>query len=229
MNRPIKSLIAGAVASSPLLTSAIPFGVICGASCVEAGISEWGALGMSGIMFAGVSQLVTTQLLAQDASLWVIIITGVMINMRMFMYSASLSVHFEDEPVLKRIGLAYFLTDQAYATSIKGYEEGIEINKPIYYLGAGMLMWTGFFFSTAVGAYFGNIIPSGWELDFIVPLTFIALLVPAIKNWFMLYSALAAAGVALLAHAFPCNMGLLLGAITGIFLGYSLERRRDGQ
>ena len=217
----------GGVASSPLLTGVIPFGIICGASCVDSGITIGGAIGMSTIVFAGASQLVGVQLMAADASMWVVIMTCVMINMRMLMYSASLSQHFHDQPLLRKLGLSYFLTDQAYATSIHAYDDSTigELNKPMYYLGAGFLMWFSFNVTTIIGAFAGRIIPADWELDFAVPLTFIALLVPAVKSRYMLWATVTAAGVAMLLHGLPYNIGLMAGALSGILAGYLSERR----
>jgi 4-azaleucine resistance transporter AzlC len=230
MDNKWKSFWKGCAASSPLLTGVIPFGIICGASCVDNGISIRGAMGMSVIIFAGASQLVVTQLMANDVSVWVVILTGVMINMRMLMYSASLSQHFRTLPVGKKLGLSYFLTDQAYATSIHHYDQQNPdlLNKTMFYLGAGFLMWFSFNVTTVIGAITGRIIPANWELDFAVPLTFIALLVPAIKNRYMLYATVIAASIALMMHGLPYSSGLLLGAVSGIIIGYVLERKARG-
>ena len=182
---------------------------------------------MSAIVFAGASQLVAVQLMSAEASMWVVIMTGIMINLRMVMYSASLSQHFHEQSLWQKLGLSYLLTDQAYATSIHAYDDPAtgELNKPMYYLGAGFLMWFSFNVTTIIGAFTGRIIPADWELDFAVPLTFIALLVPAVKSRYMLWATVTAAGVAILLHGLPYNMGLMAGALSGILAGYLSERR----
>ena len=142
MSDNLSTFFAGVRRISPLTLGVAPFGMICGAVSVGAGMPEWGAIGMSLIIFAGASQLVATQLMAEHASMAVVILTGLVINMRMFMYSASLAPHFKGMNPVKKGVLAYLLTDQAYAISVARYgEPGSEvINKPLYYLGTAVTM-----------------------------------------------------------------------------------------
>ncbi len=229
MARNRSALLAGVRDVSPILLGVVPFGLITGVVGVSVGLSELKTMGTSLIIFAGASQLVAMQLMAEHASLAVIILTGMVINARMFMYSASLAPHFKGMHPLKKALLAYALTDQAYAVSINRFDksDADEINKPLYYLGAAALMWFGFTSSTAIGAYLGTVIPAGWNLDFAIPLTFIALVVPAIKDKPALLAAVVAGIISLAANPLPYNLGLLLAAMAGIFAGYTLEKRQD--
>lgn len=227
MSRKKSAFIAGVRDSSPLLVGVIPFGLICGAVFVDLGMPEWKASAMSVIVFAGASQLVAAQLMAENATMVVVVMTCLVINARMLMYSASLAPHFNGLNPAKKAGLAYLLTDQAYAMSITRFSrsDGDEVDKPVYYLGSAMLMWTAFNSSTLVGAYLGAFIPAGWNLDFAIPLTFIALVVPAIKDRPAMLAALVAGGVAFLADPLPYNLGLMVAAAFGIVAGYQSERR----
>ena len=221
------TFLAGARNTSPLILGVAPFGLICGAVCVSVGMPEWGAIGMSTIIFAGASQLVATQLMAEHASLAVVILTGLVINMRMIMYSASLAPHFTGVHPVRKALLSYMLTDQAYAISIARYGEadGDAINKPLFYFGSGLTMWACFNITTVLGAYAGALIPPRWNLDFAIPLTFIAVVIPAVKDRPSLLAAMAAGLVALLAVPLPYNLGLMVGAICGIAAGFAAERR----
>lgn len=213
---------------SPILLGVIPFGLICGAVGVGAGMPEWGAIGFSTIIFAGASQLAAIQLMADHASIAVIILTGLVINARFFMYSASIAPHFKGVSPLKKAGIAYLLTDQAYAISITRYArpDGQAVAKIPYYLGAGLLMWVGFNSTTVLGAYLGSFIPASWNLDFAVPLTFTALIIPAVKDRPTLLSAVVAGFVSLVADPLPYNLGLMTAAVAGIVAGYAFERRQ---
>lgn len=223
------SALRGARDVSPLLLGVIPFGLICGAACVGAGMPEWGAMGLSLIVFAGASQLATIQLMADQASVAVVILTGLVVNLRMLMYSASIAPHLTATPALARSAGAYLLTDQAYAVSITRFAapDGGPASKFAYYVGAGLVMWTGFNACTALGAYLGALIPAGWSLDFSIPLTFIALVIPAVRDRPALIAAIAAGATACLAARLPFNLGLILASATGIAAGYLAERRRD--
>ena len=218
----------GARTASPLLLGITPFGLVCGAVCVNLGMPEWSALAMSLIIFAGASQLVATQLMADHASIAVVIVTGLIINARMFMYSASLAPHWKGLHPAKKGLLAYMLTDQAYALSIARYTDEGDMSpssKPLYYFGAAVTVWSCFVLSTVLGARFGAVIPPEWDLGFAIPITFIAVVVPAIKDKPVAMAALAAGTVALLAADLPHNLGLLAGAASGIAVGCLAERR----
>lgn len=228
MTDSMTTFLTGVRRTSPLVLGVAPFGLICGAVCVGAGMPEWAAMGMSTIIFAGASQLVATQLMAEHASVVVVILTGLIINMRMFMYSASLAPYFEGVHPVKKGILAYMLTDQAYAISIARYgESGAEqINKPVYYFGSALTMWICFNSSTVLGAYLGAFIPPDWNLDFAIPLTFIAVVVPAVRDRPTLFAAAAAGVTACFANPLPYNLGMMVAAVAGILAGYCMERRQ---
>lgn len=225
----ISTMMTGARDVSPILLGVIPFGLITGAVGVSVGMPEWAAIGTSQIIFAGASQLVAMQLMAGHASMAVIILTALVINARMFMYSASLAPHFNGMHPLKKAFLAYLLTDQAYAVSITRFDEdgADNLDKPAYYAGAAILMWLGFNSTTIMGAYLGAFIPASWNLDFAIPLTFIALVIPAVKDRPNLIAAAAAGGVALVADPLPYNLGLMAAATVGIMVGYTIERKQN--
>ena len=97
------------------------------------------------------------------------------------------------------MGLSYLLTDEAYAVTITHYNrEGCEGNQHWFFLGAGLGLWSCWQISTAVGVFLGAVIPSSWSLDFALPLTFIALVVPALKDRAGVAAALVGGVVALL-------------------------------
>ncbi len=223
------TFLAGTKATIPLMLGVVPFGLICGAVCVDAGMPEWGAMNMSVIIFAGASQLAATQLLSEHAPLAVVILTALVINARFLMYSASIAPHFAGIHPLRKCMLAFMLTDQAYAMSIIRYSEpdGERIDKIAYFLGTAVFMAFSFNFSTMLGAYLGAFIPPEWDLDFAIPLTFTALVIPAVKDRPTLLAAVIAGIVSVIADPLPYNLGLLAAAIAGIISGYRLERRKN--
>jgi predicted branched-subunit amino acid permease len=94
-----------------------------------------------------------------------------------------------------------------------------------YFLGAGLALWSTWQASTALGLWAGAALPATLSLDFALPLTFIAMVVPALKNRPAFAAALSAGLVALLAHSLPYKLGLILAALTGIVVGTILESR----
>ncbi len=74
--------------------------------------------------------------------------------------------------------------------------------------------------------YLGAGIPEDWSLGFAIPLSFLALLIPGIRNTAMLGAALTGGVLAVLAVDLPYNLGLLTGAVGGIIAGLAIESRQ---
>lgn len=222
-----QSFLAGAIGVAPLLLGVLPFGVICGAVCIDAGMPEWGAAGLSVFVFAGASQLVATQLMAEHSTVVIVVLACLIVNMRMLMYSVSIAPHLRGTSFGFRALLAYLLTDQAYGTAINRFSDSQKapVDKPMFYFGAGAFMWMSFNMATLAGVYFGSFIPSELGLDFAIPLTFIALVAPRVKDSPSLIAAIVAGVVATLGDRLPYHMGLMLAALLGVVLAFLWERR----
>ena len=119
------------------------------------------------------------------------------------------------------------LTDEAYAVTITHYEaDDVNPSAHWYFLGAGLTLWTSWQISTAVGIFLGATLPANWPLDFALPLTFIALVIPVLNDRPAIAAALSAGVVALLAYHLPYKLGLMLAALVGITIGTLLEGRK---
>ena len=226
MKQTSKSFWAGARAEVPLLVGVFPFGLIYGALALGAGLSPAAAQMMSSIVFAGSAQFVAAQLVHDAAPGVVIVLTIAVVNLRHMLYSASVAPYIEHLPRRWKMVLAYLLTDEAYAATILHYEEdGLKPTSHWFFLGAGASLWTTWQISTALGIFLGAAIPASWPLDFALPLTFIAMIMPVLKDKPVVTSALSAGVVALLAYNLPFKLGLILAALVGILIGTYLESR----
>jgi len=220
-------VLAGLRAFLPLSVGVVPFALIAGITAVDAGIPPYQAVGMSVVLFAGASQLAAIELLSKDAPLAVVVLTAVVINLRFTMYSASIAPYFRGVSTLRRWLGAYILTDQAYALSVAEFrEKGPEKRgRMAFYFGAAVGLWTVWQIGTVVGALLGATVPSGLSLEFAVPLTFLALVFPAVEGRPTAAAAVVAAAIAVVATPLPFNLGLLTAAFVGIAVGVLLERR----
>jgi 4-azaleucine resistance transporter AzlC len=216
--------LAGLRAELPILLGVIPFGMIYGVLAVSVGLPPEAAFGMSVIVFAGSAQFVGAQLIGAGTPGIVVVLTTLVVNLRHMLYSASVAPHVRPlRPAWKWL-LAYLLTDEAYAVTITHYLRGSNLtHKHWYFLGAGLALWGTWQTSTAVGIFLGARVPASWSLDFTLALTFIAIVVPALKDRASVASALSAGGVAVLAAGLPYKLGLMLAALTGIVVGVALE------
>jgi len=210
----------------PILVGVVPFGMIYGILALSAGLSKAEAQAMSIIVFAGSAQFMLVQLAGVSTPALVMILTGFVINLRHALYSASVAPHVQKlNPVWKGI-LAYLLTDEAYAVAITHYyRKGESSRKHWYFLGAGLALWTSWQISTAVGVFLGAQVPPSWSLDFTLALTFIALVVPTLKDRPSVLAAISAGAVAVLAAGLPYKLNLIVAAITGIIVGLWSEKK----
>lgn len=224
---PRRAFRSGVRDFAPIIAGVIPFGAIAGIAAVDAGLNIAQAIGMSVIVLAGASQLATIDLLGQDAALFTVVFTALVINARFVMYSASLASYAKPLPPAQKASMAYLLTDQAYAFSINRFTDRSEA-PPVryaYYLGVGLTLWVVWQISTAAGALLGAFVPESLSLDFAIPLVFIALLVPALRDRSDALAAVTAGFVAVAAAGLPYNLSLISAAVTGVAVGVGLARR----
>ena len=212
---------------APILLGVVPFGLVFGALAISAHLSTLAAQAMSSIIFAGASQIIAAQLVGTGTSGLVILMVVFVVNLRHALYSASVAPHVKDLKTGWKLLLAYLLTDEAYAVTITHYNREPDSSyRHWYFFGAGLTLWSSWQVSTAIGIFIGAQIPASWPLDFVLPLTFIALVVPAIKDRAGLAAALVAGLIGLLAVSLPYKTGLLAAALIGIVTGLVIERRQ---
>ncbi len=223
--------MAGVRAEIPIVIGVIPFGLIFGAVAVSGGLPAPLALAMSSVVFAGSAQFIGVQLIAAGAPPLVLLMTTFVVNLRHLLYSASLAPHVHHLPLRWRLALAYLLTDEAYAPTILHYleERDAATAGHWFFLGAGLTLWVSWQISTAVGIVFGAAVPASWSLDFAMALTFIGIVVPALRDRPHVAAALTAALVAVLTFGWPYKLGLMAAAIVGILCGVLLESRLGRQ
>lgn len=217
------SFLEGVRAVAPVLVGVAPFGLVAGAAAVRVGLSGLQAVGLSVVIFAGASQLAAIELLGRDAPLAVVVATALVINLRMTMYSASIAPYLQDLATRWRASLAYVLTDQAYALSVTRYMADEPVDRRWYYLGVAVPLWFVWQVCTVAGVIVGAQVPDSLPLEFAVPLTFLALLVPAISDAPSAAAAAVAASVAVVGAGLPLNLGLLTGAVVGVLAGLVVE------
>lgn len=228
MSEQSKNFLAGVRSEIPLLISGVPFGMIYGALALNAGLSTAAAQMMSSMVFAGSAQFITAQLVHESTPGIIIVLTIAVVNLRHMLYSASLAPYAAALSTRWKVLLSYLLTDEAYAPTILHYEkEGLIPHAHWFWLGAGSADWSFWQLSTALGIFLGAAIPPSWSLDFALPLTFIAMVVPVLRDRPAVAAALSAGVVALVTFSLPYKLGLILAALVGILVGTLLEGRRS--
>jgi 4-azaleucine resistance transporter AzlC len=227
---PKKEFWNGARDELPILLGVIPFGLIFGALAINAHLSIVAAQAMSSVIFAGSAQFIAAQMIGTGASAVVIVLVVFVVNLRHALYSASLAPHVKHLKLSWKMLLAYLMTDEAYVVTITHYiQDSDSTHKHWYFFGAGLTLWSCWQTSTALGIFIGARMPANWPLSFALPLTFIALVVPALKDRASVAAAVVAGLVGLMTINFPYKTGLLLAALIGILTGLWIEGRKGPQ
>lgn len=221
MKEAVRPEVQGARDALPIAIGIIPFGLVAGAAAVEAGYGVSGAVGFSVIVFAGASQLAAIDLLSGGSSIAIAVLTAWLINLRMVMYSAALAPWLGHVSTRRRTAAAYVLTDQAFALSVTHYGKDAPVEDRLrYYLGVAVPIWFYWQVTTVLGALLGSKIPDEIPLDFAIPLCFLVLLVPAMKDRpTVVAGVVGGAGAVLVAQAGLADAAIVLGALAGIAAG----------
>ena len=231
MNR-AQAFSLGLGAVMPMLLGVAPFGVIYGVVALQSGIPALAAMAMSSIVFAGSAQFLLAQLVGAGAPLMLTVGAVGLVNLRHALYSASVAPILAHLPRRWKILLAYLLTDEAYAAAIP-HLMVVKPNSPQLaqahwiLFGSGFGLWAGWQLATLAGVLLGAQLPSNLGLEFALPLTFIAIVVPMVDSRPRLAAALAAGVVAIVLAAMPYKVGLFVAATAGLVAGVAMPRRTN--
>ena len=211
----------------PILTGVIPFGLVMGTVASNAQLDLLQTMGMNLFVFAGASQLAAIDLMGRNTSTLVVVATGLIINLRFMLYSAAFSPFVQNANVFIKALCSYSLTDQTYAAVAANEKKLNSLKDSLeFYIGASIPMVLGWHSAVLIGFVFGNFAPSSLALDFAVPLSFVALVIPTMKNCHYVYVAALASVLSIVLKNMPFNLGLLASALTAISFGAFLTRKR---
>ena len=215
----------GARDIAPMLIGIVPFGIVCGIGAITAGASPIAALAMSMIMFSGAAQIIAVQLLAAGAPFAVILLSCLVVSLRLVMYSAAMAPYLRPLDHRWRNLLSFLLTDQAFAGTLQRFQTSDDVRaNASYFLGSGALLWVVWQFATLAGVLAGQIIPASWQLEFVVPLCFLAILAPLLHERAAVIVFATAAIAAIALDAMPMRLSMICAGLAGIVAGVVADR-----
>lgn len=212
----------------PFVFVAGPFGILFGVLATEAGLKLYETMTFTTAVFAGTAQFAALQLMQEGAPTVIVIITALVVNLRVAMYSASLTPYLGQASMGWRVPIAYFTVDQSYALSITKFESSPDLTlseRIAYFFGTNGPIAPLWYVATLFGAVMGSRIPDAWALDFALPLAFLAMLGPLLRTPAHIAAALASIVVTLVMAWIPYNLSLLIGALAGMITGAQVELR----
>ena len=221
---------------APFILVIVPFSLLFGVVATEAGLNVFETLSFSVLALGGAAQFTALQLLTDGAPTVIALISALTVNLRMAMYSASLTPYLGQASLGQRALAAYFTVDQSYACAIVKFEQnpGWDISRRLaYFFGVVTPICPLWYVFTLVGALLGANVPQGLALDFALPITFLAMIGPMLRTPAHLAAAFVSVTFALVFASLPYNLGLLVagmaGMITGARVELLLERRHEAR
>lgn len=224
-----EDFVSGVRDSLPTLPANVPFGFVVGVAALQAGFSGVQAVSMSVLVFGGASQLAAIELLQKGSPVLIVVLTAVVVNLRYTMYSAAIAPHFRRFSERWRLVCAQFVVDTTFALAVTEYERDEDTDRLAYYLGVSLAIYVSFVAGTAGGVLLGDRIPDGFQLEFAVPLLFLALLVPSIADEPTAVAAAVGGFVAVAAVGVPMNLGIIIAALSGVSAGFVVNHWRGSR
>ena len=216
----------GVADGAPFILVIIPFSTLFGIIATEAGLNVFETLAFSVVVIAGAAQFTALQLMQENAPTVIVLASALAVNLRMAMYSASLTPWIGGAPLWQRALAAYLTVDQSYVCAIAQYEREPTMTVPqriTYFFGAVtpvVPLWYAF---TFVGAMLGAQVPESWALDFAIPITFLAMIAPMFRTLAHVVAAFVAVAVSLPAVGIPYSLGLIVAGVAGMMAGAQTE------
>lgn len=217
----------GCLQEIPLQLGVFPFGIAYGILGIEVGLTNIQTYLLSIIIFAGVSQIVFAQLVSTFTPSFMIVGTIGIVNLRHILYGVSLSSYLKKLSLKWRIILSYLITDEAFAISYKRFSEEKKTKYMHFHLlGSGITLWTSWQISTLIGIFIGPSIPNSLNLEYVIPLSFIAIVVVSINTKIKLIVFIMSALFSILLRDLPWNLWIITSGLISIIIGVLISNFR---
>ncbi|MFG1345119.1 AzlC family ABC transporter permease [Xanthobacter autotrophicus DSM 431] len=225
--RPVPLTLAGTLlgvrAMMPLMPGIAAFGAAFGAASVQKGFSLLEASLSSGLVFAGLAQMVALEGWTDRWTPATLLALGFLtftVNMRHVLMAASLRPWLGTMPAWQIYPALLLLADNNWAASLRYHTEGGD--DAGFFIGSGLVTWAVWIIATMAGHVIGGGIPDpkAVGIDLVVPAFFVAMLLP---NWKGRREAVGwgvAAVVSVAAsYLLPGWWFIVIGALAGAFAG----------
>ncbi|WP_318456893.1 AzlC family ABC transporter permease [Photobacterium leiognathi] len=210
----------------PLCAAITPWGILCGSLAIQIGLTALQAQLLSLMVFAGAAQLAATSLLGAGVSYSPIFSSTFVISSRHLLYSAVFQKYIKDLSLPRRLCFAFFLTDEMFALTSAYIEKHKSFNY-LYAISTGIVFYLMWNIATFAGIVIGNNITNfdALGLEFAIAATFIAIVIPSIKNSPILISVLTSGITVLVLELFEFSFSLIASTVMGMLAGYFTQRK----
>jgi len=169
----------GVVATLPLMPGLFAFGMAFGTVAARKGFSLFDAMAMSGIVFAGVAQLIVVEAWPQEltaATIFAAAAVTFILCSRFLLIGASMRPFLSKLPPAQVYPFLHLLVEPPWLLTIRYQREGGD--DPGFIFGSAATCWVVWVVSTAPGFWLGAAAdPQRFGLDMVMPAFFTAMMV----------------------------------------------------
>lgn len=218
----------GVRASLPILLGVIPLALVLGAQAAKKGFSAIELPLMTGLNFAGGSELAAIELWTSPPHILVIMMMTFLINSRHILMGAAIEPHLRHLPKRRAFAALFVMTDESWAMGMadaaKRRQQGVSTSFSLpYYAGVSASLYIVWVLFTTSGVLLGPLMGdiNQWGFDMAFPAIFLVLLrgmwrgFRAARPW-MVSLVMAAATYYLVPGAWYVPVGAVSGMITAL-------------
>ncbi len=214
-------------------TGIAAWGLMTGVAMVKSGLSTLEALLMALTVFAGSSQLAAIPLIQAGAPVWVILATGLCVNLRFVVFSAHLRPYLMHLPRRQRLVIGYLAADLTYVMFTKRFPQPASNTaeraaQMAYLAGNSGINWVSWVGSCVLGVVLANAIPTAWGLGFAGILALVGIVASLATSPMRWMSAGVAGMAAVAAFALPLKLNILVAIAAAVAVCLLLEGRLPG-
>jgi predicted branched-subunit amino acid permease len=210
---------AGALAMAPMVAGLAPFALVLGAAIADHATPVAGWAGIWPI-FSGSAHLIVLRVVDDGGGAPLAIASGLLVNARLAVYSASLAPRWRDQPRWFRVVAAALLIDPTWALAEeRASRSGSAADHRRYYLGAGLTLAVGWATMVTAAMAVGDRAGGASGLDLAVPLCLVALMGPRLRRPTDATVVATAGLVAAMTAEWPPGTGILVSIGAAIAVG----------
>ncbi len=214
-----REMVKGAATTLPLLVGYLPFALLIGVAAGDSmnPLAAWsGAL----LIFGGSAQLSVIELVGDGSSVAAAVGTGLLINARLAVYSASLLSLWRGAPLHHRLVAAAAVIDPMWLIARRREAQpGTVDERRAHFAGAAATLALGWSAMMGVGVFLGVHHSPTAFLGICIPLCLSAIVAPHLRTAAGARCVAAAGVVAALTSTWPSGTGLLLAMAAGAAAG----------
>ncbi len=219
-----REVFAGALAMAPFVVGYAPFALIVGSILGESTHTGPG-LAATWLLYGGSVHLAVLRLFEEGAGLAAIVLTGLLVNLRLLLYSATLAPLWRDQrPGFLAVAGALLVEPSWSLAQARHERPGSARDRRVHYLAAALTLWVCWSGLVLVGMLAGARLSNVPSVDLAVPICLLAVVTPSLRQRPGAAAAASGAAVAVVARGLPAGTSVLLAVGAGLVAAHLADR-----